>query len=1195
MSCTLTYAISLTGDCSNDSSGAFSLDILGIAPDYTIQWISPYTTTIPLGSGVTNYSNTGLSGGTYTFNIIDSCSPTNTILPVNVYISTGTCVSITSQTNTLCGLDNGSLTATTTNLYGTGSFGLYEMTSGYITSGVSIVSSYSFGGLSAGTYYVVADDGGGCTGKSETCIIKDSLPLEIGLYVVNDAGCAVNSGSIHITGLTGTPPYTYLWSPGGQTTQSITGLTAGPYTIAVTDGSGCVQSSGVTVTTVPNVGLGAFTVVTPSCFSSDGEVTITITGGTSPYYYSGSNGSVAVSFSSTHTFTGVPAGIFSVQVTDAGLCNFIASVTLLTPGGLSVTSVNVVNSVCNNISGSIGVVIFGGSGPYTYTIIDPLGHSESTTAAFTTWTFNGLSSGDYTIIISDGGPCVFTHTYTVNNIELFELSVETTGTTCNLSDGAVTLNITEGGVGPYHYEIDGGTDFSSDLSYPFYNLSSGNYTATVTDSNGCVQILPFTIDNSSTLDFVLSGTDSTNGSNGTISTFITNGEPPFILDWSLNVNGQTGLNVNTLSAGTYTLTVTDSNGCVQTRDIIISGFNLLSSYQTYNICDGDFMNTGQTIRKGPQQMLTEGFYDLTSGDTNCILNQTIFYAEVTVNGDTQIQSFYTGSTLTEFPLDSLFYDVVKEILISYGGIGEVLIDYLNNMIVINTDCNSDISLIDGDVKISLKISYDIACQTCGPTCHCYVISGPKDCVVNYLDCDSISSSITLLGTNNEKVCGVEIGEITCSNVCENPYDYFFKLVEERFLYNYELGIGDLDGDGYLIALTDSLKDGIVISNATGRICCPSCGDEHYYALGELDLFISLYEALGYPTCCNSVSGDTLQIQNYNDSMITLFGSIPDNCDNDFGTCLSDLLITIVDDSNYLGSHAVGETGFINSNSLLCFFNDILINLAITYLFIPKDLREIFEKVFMEGFVVDCRNDTIYMGSISSYISYNESVGDVVYPPAECPGVIYTNIGDCIDGICPPDDSCINGIDYLFNQIDPPLYAENYILEIRDLLMNGISVFNPDLVTPICCPDCEVYFLGNVQPFLFLRETVTPSCCLNESTNKDQYSDFIEVGDSVIVCCNEFEPCLSNFEENFITTIFDLGLIETSYYDNHSNLCILNDIIMGLPYSNITELNHIVDSILELGIVIWCFNDNVFIGSADVYVEWVNNGGGFSLI
>jgi len=75
MSCILSYTISITGDCLNDLSGAFSLDILGSAPDYTIQWISPITTTIPLGSGVVTYSETGLSGGTYTFNIIDSCFP----------------------------------------------------------------------------------------------------------------------------------------------------------------------------------------------------------------------------------------------------------------------------------------------------------------------------------------------------------------------------------------------------------------------------------------------------------------------------------------------------------------------------------------------------------------------------------------------------------------------------------------------------------------------------------------------------------------------------------------------------------------------------------------------------------------------------------------------------------------------------------------------------------------------------------------------------------------------------------------------------------------------------------------------------------------------------------------------------------------------------------------------------------------
>jgi hypothetical protein len=1217
MSCPLSYTISITGDCLNDLSGAFSLDIVGTAPNYTIQWISPYTTTIPLGPGVVTYSETGLSGGTYTFNIVDSCAVYNA-LPVNVYISTGTCVSITSQTNTLCGLDNGSLTATTTNLYGTGSFSLYEMSSGYITSGVSIVSSYTFGSLSAGTYYVVANDGGGCTGKSETCIIKDSLPLDIGLYTVNDAGCAVNSGSIHITGLTGTPPYTYLWSPGGQTTQSITGLTAGVYSITVTDGSGCIQSSGVTVTTVPHVGFGSFTVVSPSCFSSDGEVTIIITGGTAPYYYSGSNGTVAVSFATTHTFTDLFSGPFSVQVTDAGLCNFVQSTSLLTPGGLSVTSVDITNSICNNTSGKILVTIFGGTGPYTYTLTDPLGNSSSSTGGFLSWTFDGLSSGDYILTISDGGPCVFTHTYTIDNIELFELSVETTGTTCNLSDGAVTLNITAGGTAPYHYEIDGGTVFSSDLSYTFTDLSSGNYTATVTDSSGCSQILPFTINNSSTVDFVLVGTDSTDGTNGTISTFITSGEPPYILNWSSNVNGQTGLNINTLSAGTYTLTVTDNNGCVQTRDIVINGFSVLSSYQTFNICDDDFMNTGQTVRKGPQQMLTEGFYDLTSGDTNCVLHQTIFYADVTVNGVTQNHPFYTGTTLNDYPLDSLFYDVVKEILVSYDGVGEVLLDYLNNIITINTNCNSKISLIDADVKIALKISYDIACQTCGLTCHCYVISGPKGCEISFLDCDSNNASLTLKGTNDERICAIQIGNITCPNVCTNPYDYFFKTVEDMFVWNAGLDGGeplgntdlmevgfkateaDLSIDSYINTLESMLKQGLVISNATGEICCPNCGDEHYYALGPVELLVILYESLGFPTCCNSISGDTSIILKYEENMVDLFGEIPPNCNNDFGVCLNTLssIVGSVNMDQTILENGIGETGFIDSNSILCFLNDILTNLSVTYSFTQENLYSILNVLLKNGFAVDCKNDTIYMGGVYSYLKYVETTDflNVVYPPAECPGVIYDNVGECVDGVC-PDDSCINGLTYLFDQLDSSVMFEQYLKNLVELIREGIIVYNPSLRIPICCPDCGYYLLSYVETSLkFFEGSRAPAiCCLNEATSTETYLKLVEAIGSLYegvypkVCCNEFEPCLPQFEENFMPVILRGGIIETPYYNNHSNLCILNDIILNLPYTDL-QLARIVDAILSLGIVVWCCNDDVYIASVENYLSWQNSGG-----
>ena len=92
MSCFLDVIVnSITGDCSNTSSGAFDISINGSAPDFTISWIDPSFGTIPL-SGATGYTINGLSGGSYVFNVIDSCSGGSTTFPVSVYISTGTCV-----------------------------------------------------------------------------------------------------------------------------------------------------------------------------------------------------------------------------------------------------------------------------------------------------------------------------------------------------------------------------------------------------------------------------------------------------------------------------------------------------------------------------------------------------------------------------------------------------------------------------------------------------------------------------------------------------------------------------------------------------------------------------------------------------------------------------------------------------------------------------------------------------------------------------------------------------------------------------------------------------------------------------------------------------------------------------------------------------------------------------------------------
>ena len=163
-------------------------------------------------------------------------------------------------------------------------FELYEINSGYITSGTSFTNNFVFPNLSAGTYYVVADDGGGCTGKSQSCIVKDSTPMDFGFYIINNAGCGIDTGAIYITGLTGVGPYTYLWN-NGNTTSSITGLTGGSYSVTITDSQGCTLNKPVNVGIVPNVGIAAIFTTNPSCFSADGTVDVIVTGGTPPILF----------------------------------------------------------------------------------------------------------------------------------------------------------------------------------------------------------------------------------------------------------------------------------------------------------------------------------------------------------------------------------------------------------------------------------------------------------------------------------------------------------------------------------------------------------------------------------------------------------------------------------------------------------------------------------------------------------------------------------------------------------------------------------------------------------------------------------------------------------------------------------------------------------------------------------------------
>ena len=724
MSCgIISYTLSITGDCSNTNSGAVFLEFTGSsAPPYTVTEVST-SGLFPTSTGV-DYSVNGLPAGNYTILVEDFClSPGPTEQYINIYISSGSCLSIETS-GTTCGFDNGSVDVTFNNFYGLGSVYLYDISNNLIESASTTTAAFNFTtSLSAGTYYVVGDDGGGCTGRSESCIIYSSTSIDYGFYIVNNSSCnsAVNNGKIFITGLTGNPPYTYLWSPNGETTSSIIDLPDGIYSVTVTDNNGCTLTKTAVVNPVPPITIASMIPVQPTCFTNDGQVTVNIVGGTGPFFYSGSNGDTIVTFANSYTFTNLAHGIFSVVVQDAGLCTTTNSVLLINPNSFIVASIATSNSTCSNNNGSITINLSGGvpSGSFTYDLYDSFGNLYSNFTGLATCTFNGVQSGTYTLEISNGSPCVYTTTITITNSDLFTVTAITTDTTCGFNNGSVILSATTGGLVPYSYEITG---YPSQPVPTFSNLSPGNYIGTVSDSGGCVQVVGFTIAPSTTLYFDLFTVPTIIGNDGQIQVLITSGEPPFTYNWSPNVNGQVGPYVTNLTAGTYSVIVTDSDGCSLTKTTTITGTELLSSTQLFTICDSNFQNTGIVGRRGMLQMLNEGFYDLTFDDTNCILNTADFKAQVSVDGEIKEEIFYISFDLNDYPTDEEWVIVINNLLLQFPGIGNVEFDLEQNTIKIVNDCNSinkdckptnSNSLADAKVLINLLIDYDISCEYCG--------------------------------------------------------------------------------------------------------------------------------------------------------------------------------------------------------------------------------------------------------------------------------------------------------------------------------------------------------------------------------------------------------------------------------------------------------------------------------------------------
>jgi hypothetical protein len=402
------------------------------------------------------------------------------------------------------------------------------------------------GGLSAGRYFVTVTDTKGCQ-KVADVTVGEPTPLNIQTSSTDATCFGANSGSASVTASGGTAPYTYFWS-NGQVTSSASGMAAGIYTVTVRDANNCVQVGSVTIKQ-PSLLNVSTTKTEVSCNGgNDGTITLAVGGGTPAYSYKWSNGAT------TQNQTGLTAGTYKVTVTDANGCSQVSVINLTQPTAI-VLATNQVNAKCNgDKNASAGVVANGGSAPYSY-----IWSNGGATATLT-----GIGAGSYTVTVTDTKGCKKITTVVVTEPGKIVLTMTGSTLKCGGSNVGTASVVAVGGTSPYKYKWSNGYN-SANLT----GLVAGTYTVTVTDGAGCTAKGDAVVAEPTPIQITTVATDPKcyNSSTGGAETAVSGGTAPYTYLWSM---GQTTSSITNMPAGTYTVTVTDANGCTKSTDVTLT-------------------------------------------------------------------------------------------------------------------------------------------------------------------------------------------------------------------------------------------------------------------------------------------------------------------------------------------------------------------------------------------------------------------------------------------------------------------------------------------------------------------------------------------------------------------------------------------------------------------------------------------------
>lgn len=597
--------------CFGGSNGMAIASASGGTTPYSFLW----------ENGVTTDTLQGLSTGIYTLTITDAHGCTQSATG-NIGAPSMLIPSAAIEPPSCFGGSNGTATAMATG--GTGGLS-------FLWSGGQTTAQIS--GLPAGNYTVTIMDANGCTASTTSSIGEPSLliPGATGTAASCFGG---NDGTATAMATGGSGGFSFLWS-GGQTMAQISGLSAGNYTVTVTDSNGCTASTS-SIIGEPSLLIPGVSGTAASCFGgNDGMASASATGSVGPYTFLWSGGQT------TAQISGLTAGNYTVTISDAHGCTATAQGIVSEPGLLQTSGMAGMVSCFGGNNASASVTATGGSGGYTY-----LWSGGQSTAQV-----SGLSAGNYTVTVSDAHGCTAVQSLSVDQSSLMVSTAAAGETSCfGGSDGTTSVQ-TSGGQAPYQYLWSNGQTLDA-----LTGLPAGPYSVTATDALGCSSTANTSVNQPSpvTLSALPGASSCAGGSDGTLIAQPGGGIGPYTIWWSTE---QTGPMLSGLPAGNYTLIATDAHGCTATASTVVSEPSALQGSLAVQdaTCLGSADGTATVAMQGgtppysyawqngqtgaTAQQLTAGSYQVTVTDAHgCTLSASGSVGQpTTLSGATQAQ------------------------------------------------------------------------------------------------------------------------------------------------------------------------------------------------------------------------------------------------------------------------------------------------------------------------------------------------------------------------------------------------------------------------------------------------------------------------------------------------------------------------------------------------------------------------------